>query len=479
MSLGESTVPNDGDSLTLVSLNKDALHAIFKESDLGILVFDKYGELCYSNPRAQQLFQTVRMKDLRRILTKPTASCSTYHSYIIVDTSVDCSLVFKIKDVQLPNKAVLRAIHPVNMPAFENEVCSTKQQTASAILILDRQGNIISCNEGAAEILQLPLNQILGKNFIELTSPVPGFPLLSLEKACERSLQCCIRFRGQDNWVNISVKPCYDDSDVAQYIVAIYDITDIKRQQREKAHQEKLATLGRIAARLAHEIKNPLTGIKGFLQLIQLYLDRGDKQKLQEYLATALDETEHLSDLVTDFLNFALPHEPCTEAIRLAELLEETAVLISSVCYLNGIEYKIEISDHDLAILGDKRQIKQIITNIAHNAIDALKTAQERQLYLTAAKNDPMCEIAIANTGPQIPQKVLNSIFDPFFTTKDSGTGLGLSTCARLARENGGHIEVSTTPQLTTFRVFLPLAKGSASDVQPPASISHLPNGAH
>jgi len=230
--------------------------------------------------------------------------------------------------------------------------------------------------------------------------------------------------------------------------------------QAEIERNEKLASLGMLAAGVAHEIRNPLTAIKAALFIQQKKFQSGS----EEYSDTKLVEREilRLERIVNDFLQFARPTEPQFAIIQADTLLQEVQSLLALQLAKENVQLILEESP-PLRIKADAAQIKQVLINLVQNAADSigqngtvkLRARQDRKHISYTDANVVILEVT--DTGKGIPPEVEKRLFDPFFTTKDTGTGLGLSIAAGIVQKHGGLLQYQTQVYRgTTFGIVLP-----------------------
>jgi signal transduction histidine kinase len=221
---------------------------------------------------------------------------------------------------------------------------------------------------------------------------------------------------------------------------------------------EKMASLGQLAAGIAHEINNPLTGI---LLYANLALERLDKANpLRKYLKSVIDGTERCKDIVKDLLAYSRQTSPAKETFQVNSLIEQSLTLIRDQKRFLNINLVKKMSDDVMLIRADKNQLIQVVINLMMNAIDAMD--RKGTLTFRTYRNKPHKKvyIEVSDTGCGIPEENLSKVFDPFFTTKgpEKGTGLGLSTSYGIVKENGGSISIKETdPMGTTFLIEFPL----------------------
>ncbi|MFQ5802666.1 MAG: sensor histidine kinase [Candidatus Methylomirabilales bacterium] len=222
----------------------------------------------------------------------------------------------------------------------------------------------------------------------------------------------------------------------------------LRRSQDLLLRQEKLASLGRLAAGLAHEINNPLSSVAGFAealqrraQAIQLH-DLEKFRDLPEYLAFIQQEVARASAIVRHLLDFARQREPRFEDLDLASLIRDTVALVSLQAAVANKRIAVEITPDLLMVQADRQMLQQVILNLLTNALDAIEGAGD--VRITALEASGQVEILVEDTGCGIPPEHLAKIFDPFFTTKEvgKGTGLGLAICQGIMEQHGGSIEV-------------------------------------
>ncbi|MET0253917.1 MAG: ATP-binding protein, partial [Terrimicrobiaceae bacterium] len=234
----------------------------------------------------------------------------------------------------------------------------------------------------------------------------------------------------------------------------------IESQQLVERH-EKLASLGVLAAGVAHEIRNPLTAIKARLFTQQKALAPGSRGRADsEFIGREIDRLEKI---VSDFLRFARPVEPERVPLSLGDLLHEVSQLMAPQLRESSIDLTVE---HvvETKILGDPEQLKQVLINLVQNAAEALGTggtiklrAIQSRMVLTNRLRE-IVAIEVEDNGPGIPVEVQKRLFDPFFTTKQNGTGLGLSIAARIVEKHAGALRCQTAVNRgTTFGIVLPI----------------------
>ena len=244
----------------------------------------------------------------------------------------------------------------------------------------------------------------------------------------------------------------------------------LRLAQAEVARGEKLASIGQLAAGIAHELNNPLTGVLTFTHLLRRKMPDGSQDA--EDLDLVIRETRRCASIIRRLLDFAREKAPEKALVDLNRLVEETVRFVERSAALQRIDITLDLDPHLPALYVDADLMKQVLMNILVNAQQAIaergdivvrsRLHESRKLAACGEEPVPAVEIAISDTGCGIPQANLQRVFDPFFTSKEvgKGTGLGLSVSYGIVRSHGGEIEVeSTLGQGTTFRVYLPASQ--------------------
>ena len=238
------------------------------------------------------------------------------------------------------------------------------------------------------------------------------------------------------------------------YLGIIYLL--LKRQAaREKQENEaqKLELVGSLAASTAHEIRNPLTGIKGLVQLLsEKYNDSDDEL----YFSVINQEIERINEIVSEFLILGKPTVQKMEVVDLTKVIKELHPLIVSEATLKQIDFICDIPAKPVHVMCTKDQMKQVILNITRNAFEAMDNGGNLTLHLTEKNN--RCELSIIDNGIGMKEEIMEKIFTPFYTSKETGTGLGLVVCRRILQSFNGDIQISSKENKgTKVLISLPL----------------------
>ncbi|RPI20482.1 MAG: HAMP domain-containing protein, partial [Acidobacteria bacterium] len=231
---------------------------------------------------------------------------------------------------------------------------------------------------------------------------------------------------------------------------------ELKNMQDHLIQTEKLAALGKLAAGVAHEINNPLTGILTNSSL--MLEDCGEEDARRSDLQTIVDETLRCRKIVKGLLDFARQTPPHKQLINLSEVVEDVLALVRNQAGFRDISVTTRLDPTPCSIMADRDQMRQVILNIVLNAAEAMAGRGELEISSSVEQKDNGIRLAIRDNGPGIPDEVKGRIFEPFFTTKSTGTGLGLSIAYGIVERHGGEISITSTwGKGTTVSLTLPL----------------------
>lgn len=270
---------------------------------------------------------------------------------------------------------------------------------------------------------------------------------------------------GKKVWGDVHYKLYFDEQH--QFTGGIGTVADITKQKQaklelEKSNQQlqmqaqKLAVAGQIAAGIAHEVRNPLTSVNGFLQLMKTqYPERTD------YFDIIFSEIKRIDFVLSELLVLAKPQSVNFQEVRLHELLEQVITLLKTNAVLSNIDLKQPFKKQDAgAILADANQMKQLFINLIKNAIEAMP--EGGSIYISTEKVMNEWKIIIQDEGKGMSEENIQKIYDPFFSTKKEGTGLGLTICATILKDHHGRMEVSSElGKGTAFHIYLPVCQKS------------------
>lgn len=229
--------------------------------------------------------------------------------------------------------------------------------------------------------------------------------------------------------------------------IMFIDITDRRESEKNKQYFDKLKIIGEMAAGVAHEVRNPLTTVKGFLQLMIENKELDDYKNINMLM---IDEISRINDIITEFLDIAKDRPGKLEWCNLNNIIKIVFPLLETRAVKEGKLIVLNLSKiSDLKI--DKNEIRQLLLNMINNSLDAMNVGKTVQI-ITVEENGKVV-LAIKDEGNGIPDSIKNDISTPFVTTKEAGTGLGLPICFSIAHRNNAKIDYTSSPEGTTFNI--------------------------
>ncbi|RSD29582.1 ATP-binding protein [Mesobacillus subterraneus] len=250
------------------------------------------------------------------------------------------------------------------------------------------------------------------------------------------------------------LSPIRLNGETVEVIGTTIDITKEKTREKQVQQMEKLSVVGELAAGIAHEIRNPLTSLKGFAKIVK---ESVTEPALVPYLDIMLDEMDRINEIVNEFMFIAKPNENVNfQYTNYTKLLRDCIHFMEPQALLKGIEIQFS-SDAEIILNCDRNQMKQVLINLLQNAIEATEYRGHCiGVRLDEVSNETVM-VTIADKGCGISEARFERLFEPFYSTKEKGTGLGLITCKRIIDLHQGHIDVkSKLGEGTTIRILLP-----------------------
>lgn len=331
----------------------------------------------------------------------------------------------------------------------------------NGILTVDQTGKLILFNPAAAALTGVQPEQALEKDFREIQLPPSLIQFLETVLAPEKTILTReVTFNRSDGrlvTVAVTASQLYDDrQEIVGALLVMIDLREIRLLEAQVLQANRLAGLGELAAGVAHEIRNPLTAIKGYTQVLEEELPLEDEKR--EYTGVIVKEVNRLDRIVRELLTFARPSQSCFQSVKLNGVLEETLVLINHSSFHQRIKF-VKICAEEIELEADPDQLKQIILNLLLNAAQAIP--DQGEIRVLAQSQGEWVQIRFQDNGVGIPKENLEKLFDPFFTTREQGTGLGLAMVHQLVVLHRGKVDVqSEWGRGTEFKVSLPLRQG-------------------
>lgn len=332
------------------------------------------------------------------------------------------------------------------------------ENMSDMMMILSTEGVVKYISESHEAVLGVSLNFLEGRSIFELVDPdYVSMLKQKMEHLLENKTSFQIEFpalnrRGQRIILESKWIPILDQNEEIEHVVvATRDITEQKQTEEYIRQSEKLSLAGQLAAGVAHEIRNPLTTVKGFLQLMQTGISKPG------YIELMLREIEHIEGIINEFLTLAKPQVTKMAPTDMGQLLEQMLTLYESQALLNNVQIVRDL-DPDLPLVCcDEKQIKQVFINILQNAVEAMPDGGTIRIEARLWDREHIA-VRIHDQGGGIPKERLKKIGEPFYSTKEKGTGLGMMISQKIVQEHGGRMNIdSTLHRGTTVEVILPL----------------------
>ncbi|WP_232035655.1 PAS domain S-box protein [Methylomusa anaerophila] len=253
---------------------------------------------------------------------------------------------------------------------------------------------------------------------------------------------------GKERTVQISAEPITLSGSNEPYILYVFnDITEQLHLQKELARLDRLNLIGEMAVGIGHEVRNPMTTVRGFLQML---MRKDATAKYNSYYSIMIEELDQANAIITEFLSLAKNRSVNLQPMNLNTLIAALASIIQADPLMNGKSFSLNLDDIPDVLL-DEKEIRQLILNLARNGLEAMEGSGE--LTITTFSTKERVIMAIADQGPGISADALDKLGTPFFSTKDQATGLGIAVCYSIAAKHEAELKFYTSPQGTTVQV--------------------------
>jgi two-component system sensor histidine kinase HydH len=328
------------------------------------------------------------------------------------------------------------------------------------LVALDGKGRIVSFNQAAEQTLRLPSYQVTGKAASEVLPRQVLDMVTALKESTWTTLAkeiACSFPDGRVVPVDVTLSSLKtEDGAVWGTIILCRDMTEVQNLKREVETSRRLASLGRLAAGVAHEIRNPLSSIKGFATYFkERYRDNPDDRKTSEIM---IQEVDRLNRVITQLLEFARPPLIQKKRASLQSLIQHSLKMIERQASAKEIQILSHLPSSLKEVNLDPDGINQVLLNLYLNAIEAMKRGGTLSVSLSVEEDSRWMKIMVSDTGSGISKEDLEHIFDPYFTTRQTGTGLGLAIVHKIIEAHGGQVRAeSEIGRGTAVSVLLPL----------------------
>jgi PAS domain S-box-containing protein len=345
------------------------------------------------------------------------------------------------------------------------------QNISSGIVTVDFSGNITFINRAALKVVEYEykdlINQPMNQLFADLYEAEEIFTdLLKNKKMFESKEVNLVTKTNKIIPIGFSTSNLQSNDSKFEGVVLLFrDLTNLINFRTQMERMERLATLGEVSAGIAHEIRNPLAGIKTSAQVLEESFSPNDFRA--QLVSRIVKEIDRSNELLKKFFRFAKPSRPQQDFIDIEKIIESVHLLLVSRMKKRKIQFKSEYMPELPKVFVDESQIEQVVVNLILNAMDSIEKTGDIIVTTTLSKlnteskesnEEEMVLVKIQDSGKGIEDEIIEKIFNPFFTTKNEGVGMGLAISSRLVEENGGRLEVnSEIGKGSSFSLYLPI----------------------
>jgi two-component system sensor histidine kinase AtoS len=340
------------------------------------------------------------------------------------------------------------------------------ESAADGMISIDVHGRITMCNPAASAITGFSFNELFNNNYADIFEKDDYHsPLLDTLKRGVEHIGVEVIYPAKDHILQIKASSSQlrnADEEIIGALVIFTDLTEQKEMQRYMAQAERLATLGELMASVAHEVRNPLTAISGFVQYLKE--SEQDQQRI-EYIDIILHEVRSINNVIQQLLNLSHVHSQIFHKSSINKIIRDSLILIQTNGLTSRVDFNIHLDDRIPDIDVDASSLKQVFLNLLINAVQAITARGEITVSTIQSAIDKV-EINIEDTGVGMNEEVQKKIFMPFFTTKALGTGLGLSIVQRIINEHRGDIVIKSRMHYgTKVIITLPMIRNNHDEL--------------
>ncbi len=340
---------------------------------------------------------------------------------------------------------------------------------AAGVITVDKNGHIVTWNKRAEQIVNLRASQVIGKHYhefiqlLQVDVPVREETMRMVELTAQTGKVftgklCYHTPQGDETYINLSASQLLSESgDYLGVVVIFEDITYEVQMKEEMERVGKLAETGQLAANIAHELRNPLSSIKGAAQLLHKELPAEFVAQHGEFLTMIVQEVNGLDRIATEFLEFSRVTPPEMRPVNVNAMLTRLLQFMSA--YLSDQDVQVIQNLGELPELSlDRSQLEQVVKNIVINAVQAMPHGGTLTVTTRRHPQQDIVDVDFSDTGVGIPANKMDKICAPFFTTKTKGTGLGLAIARKIIETHGGRLLIRSTPgEGSTFTIQIPV----------------------
>lgn len=340
------------------------------------------------------------------------------------------------------------------------------------LILIDRNGKVVDVNELSMKFFQLPPHFFIGKNATDLISlfslPIEKYMQHLATAVDQGRAEALQRYERAEGDIRYYKTTTFYDSKTETFLVRMSDHTKKVAMEKRLAHRDSLSSVGQLAASIAHEIRNPLTTLKGFTQLLKVSAGNDSLR----YLNVIDDEINRMETILSEMLILSKPSTEDKTLISLKSILADMVFLITPKAELDGIVVQYEEKNSCNAMIqGNEVRLKQVILNLFKNAVESMISGGKLTIKIIQDVKGQLV-VTISDTGIGISSTDFEQIFTPFYTTREEGTGLGLPFVMKTVQDHGGTINVeSELGKGTKFVLTFPTDMTNSEDVETPNEV--------
>lgn len=334
------------------------------------------------------------------------------------------------------------------------------EASEDCILLVDSRGTILDLNQNYAKLFNKSRSDLINTSiWLNFPAAVSKLRKAKLSEVVKSGISLVYEERESGKWFRTNVYPIPNGQKIISRIaVFARDITQEKKLMQQLLNTEKLAAVGRLAAGVAHQIRNPLGNINFAAQLCLRSPEL--PANLQEYLNLIIEDVGNTNNIITNLLKYSEPREINLENTDLKSVIRDACKLLKPALKDKSIALSIDLPSPLPRIKLDTKWMSQVLLNLLNNSIQAIGTEGSIEISVKNLEPEQVLQITVKDSGPGIEEVILEKIFEPFFTTKETGIGLGLNIVHKIIKSHLGTIEVESEPgKYTLFTIKLPLEK--------------------
>lgn len=448
---------------------------ILENNEAGIIYIDNENIVRIFNGAAEKLLNMskddvlektidcIRQGYLTDIYCRSDGDNQNDESIFIKDYNlINISLIYDDKEEYLGKLIMIKDLSQTNiLHTLKQKVDFITESINMPIITIDESGRITFLNNKACEFFAINKSKALLRHyretfcsdFCDYIEKTLQFPENILND--EITFDCTAEKGPREVLVSVGITKDIQKN-IQGVTFLINDVTELRNRDRQFMQADKLAALGEVAAGVAHEIRNPLTTIKGIAQLLQRRVDTGN---IGDSLSLIVEEANRANSIISDFLAFARPSNPMFNPKPLRQVFNEIYHLIEAHCLLHETKLVLQHADsQNPTVNWDDKQIKQVFLNLTLNSLKAMKETASKRIEISIGQNKENIIVNFKDTGTGIEEDIVKDIFNPFFTTEHEGTGLGLSISYKIIERHKGKVSIkSKKGEGTTFVIELPI----------------------